>query len=74
LASALPRPELAEGLAKDRALSDYGIDSLGLLQVIAGIESTFGIKVLDEDLDDQNFTTLASLDRWLDTKLPRLAG
>ena len=74
LASALPRPELAETLAVDGALSDHGIDSLGLLQVIAGLESTFGIKVEDEDLEDRNFASLASLSSWLDIKLQRLAG
>lgn len=37
------------------------IDSLGLLKMIAWIETTFEVSVGDEDLDPENFRSLTSM-------------
>lgn len=41
------------------------IDSLGLLKMIAWIETTFEVTVGDEDLDPENFRSLDSMDRFI---------
>lgn len=41
------------------------IDSLGLLKMIAWIETTFEVSVGDEDLDPENFRSLSSMDRFI---------
>jgi len=43
------------------------IDSLGLLKMIAWIETTFAVTVGDEDLDPENFRSLDSMDRFIRT-------
>lgn len=41
------------------------IDSLGLLKMIAWIETTFEVSVGDEDLDPENFRSLESMHRFI---------
>lgn len=56
--------EIAVGLGKktlgpDEDLLELGIiDSLGLMKLIAFMEETFGIKILDEDVVPENFQSL----------------
>lgn len=46
------------------------IDSLGLIRVIAFLESDFGFQIQDEELIVDNFATLRSLGELLATKAP----
>ena len=46
------------------------IDSLGLIRLVAFLESDLGIRVEDEELIADNFTTLRSLEELLATKKP----
>jgi acyl carrier protein len=46
------------------------IDSLGLIRLVAFLESDLGIRVEDEELIADNFATLRSLERLLATKTP----
>lgn len=56
---------LTDGLPKpwplDAPLSDAGLDSVVVLQVVAEIEAQLAIRLDDRDLSAENFATLASL-------------
>ena len=52
----------AEMLAEDTSLVDQGIiDSTGILEVAAFLESEFGIKVADADLLPENLETIGNI-------------
>lgn len=56
-------------LPDDEDLLSAGIlDSLGILQLVAFIEEKFGIKVPDEDVVFENFQSIDSLTRYLETQ------
>jgi acyl carrier protein len=46
------------------------IDSLGLIRLVAYLESEFGYRIEDEELIAENFTTLRALEQLLATKKP----
>ena len=46
------------------------IDSLGLIRLVAFLESDLGIRVEDEELVAENFATLRALGELLATKTP----
>ena len=46
------------------------IDSLGLIRLVAFLESEFGYRIEDEELIAENFATLRSLGELLATKTP----
>jgi acyl carrier protein len=46
------------------------IDSLGLVRVVAFLESDFGYRIEDEELIADNFATLRALGELLATKTP----
>lgn len=47
------------------------VDSLGMLQVLAFLEQTFGIKVVDEELTPANFANVKNLAAFVETKTVR---
>lgn len=49
------------------------IDSLGLLKMIAWLETSFEVTVGDEDLDPENFRSLDSMDRFISASSNRTA-
>ncbi|HEV7365578.1 MAG TPA: acyl carrier protein, partial [Gemmatimonadales bacterium] len=49
----------------DRLLERGIIDSMGVLELIAFLETEFGIVVVDEDVTDENLGTLASIHRYV---------
>ena len=69
-------PKLKAYLDNNRAplppISDPGeplqIDSLGLIRLVAFLESDMGIRVEDEELLAENFATLNALGALLETK------
>ncbi len=71
-------PRLKEYLDEARAplpaISDpdqpLQIDSLGLIRLVAFMESELGIQVQDEELLAENFASLRSLSRLLASKTP----
>ena len=71
-------PRLKEYLDEARAplpaISDpdqpLQIDSLGLIRLVAFMESELGIQVQDEELLAENFASLRSLSRLLASKMP----
>jgi acyl carrier protein len=46
------------------------IDSLGLIRMVAFLETEFGYRIEDEELVAENFTTLRALGELLATKTP----
>jgi acyl carrier protein len=46
------------------------IDSLGLIRLVAFLESDFGYRIEDEELIAENFATLRTLGELLGTKTP----
>lgn len=58
-----------ESLEPDENLLTQGlIDSMGILKLVAFIESTFGIKVENEDIVPENFETLNDMSRFVEKK------
>lgn len=47
------------------------LDSMGVVNVITGLEDQFGIVVEDEEISASTFETLASLAAFIDQKLAR---
>ena len=52
----------------DELLNSGIVDSLGILEIVAFIEKTFGITVADEELTSENFETLTSLTNFVEQK------
>lgn len=68
-------------LARKRAIGDRDpllgngiLDSLGILEVVAFVESEFGITVADEELIPESFESIASIARFVDEKRARDRG
>ena len=68
-------------LARQRAIGDEDpllrtgiLDSLGILEVVAFIESEFGILVADEELVPESFESIATMARFVDGKRDGEAG
>jgi len=63
-------PLAAAAAVKDEdSLLDSGIiDSLGILDLVAFLEKTFGIRVGDEELNPANFDSIAAVVRFVATK------
>lgn len=62
-------------LARKRAIGDEDallgqgiLDSLGILDVVAFVESEFGITVADEELVPESFESIARIARFVDGK------
>lgn len=47
----------AEKLEEDTALRDFGLDSLGTVELLAVLEGTYDVRFLDDALDMANFAT-----------------
>ena len=48
-------------LAEDTRLRDLGLDSMQAVEILFGIEDTFGVSLPDEELNDVTFATAGSL-------------
>ena len=48
-------------LSEEESLKECGVDSLGLVAVVVGIEEEFGFSFCDSDLQPENLQTLADL-------------
>jgi len=54
---------------RDSLLENGIIDSTGVLELIAFIEETFGIKVEDEEIVPENLDTIADITYFVEQKL-----
>lgn len=62
----LVRPHLrflehGRAIELDEPLADAGLDSMGAIELLAGIEDRFGISIPDDLLNEETFATLRSL-------------
>jgi acyl carrier protein len=56
-------------VGRDDSLLESGtIDSMGVLQLVAFLESTYAIKVDDDDLMPENFDTIASIAAFIERR------
>jgi len=56
-------------LAVDTPLFEKGIiDSTGVLELVAFIEDNFRVKVTDEELVQENFSSLIAIEKFLQSK------
>lgn len=59
----------ASTLRLDESLLETGtIDSMGVLQLVGFLESTFGIKVEDDDLMPENFDTIGAITSFVERR------
>lgn len=80
-----PAALIREHLARQVLFSDQGfsyaddasfleegiIDSLGIIDLVTFVETTFGVSVADEELVPENFDSVAKLEAYLRRKLAR---
>ena len=58
-----------EGLTDGESLLDRGIvDSTGILEVIAYLEETFGLRVEDSEILPENLDSVGAIVRFVETK------
>lgn len=51
----------AEMPTEDTVLRDAGLDSMGAVELLFGIEERLDVALLDDDLNDETFATAGSL-------------
>ena len=62
-------------LAADTPLFEKGIiDSTGVLELVAFIEDNFNVKVTDEELIQENFSSLIAIEKFLQSKNNKTAS
>ena len=52
---------LPAGWAPERPLTEAGLDSVAMLELVTALEARFGIRFGPGDMDAENFGTLAAL-------------
>ncbi|MEV0322097.1 acyl carrier protein [Streptomyces sp. NPDC050658] len=57
----LPSLAADEPLTPDLVLRDFGLDSMAMVEVLAELEDTFGVRFVDDAMDIDNFATPAAL-------------
>ncbi len=58
------------GVGSDDSLLESGtIDSVGVMQLVAFLETTYGIRVADDDLMPENFDTLGAIGAFVNRRL-----
>lgn len=67
--------EKPEDLKDDESMLEKGIiDSTGVLELVAFLESTYEIKVEDEELIPENLDSIKNIVRYLERKLAEASG
>ena len=65
----------ADSIEDDTSLIENGvIDSLGIFQLVSFLESSFGIRVGDEEIVLENFESIDRIDQYLQGKLTKKGG
>ena len=60
----------ADAVGTDAPLiSTHVIDSLGMLSIVTFIESEFGVEIVDDEIVPDNFETLASIVKLVESKM-----
>ncbi|MCP2342715.1 acyl carrier protein [Actinomadura rupiterrae] len=50
-----------EEFSADLGLHDFGLDSMGMVALLSGLEDAYGVRFVDDALDVANFATPATL-------------
>jgi acyl carrier protein len=59
-----------EGLENESSFFETGVvDSTGILEIVSFIEEEFEVKVEDEELIPENFSSVVTIDQYLQRKL-----
>ncbi|HTT20468.1 MAG TPA: acyl carrier protein [Candidatus Sulfotelmatobacter sp.] len=59
-----------EGLGNDDSFQDQGIiDSTGILELVSHLERTYGIEILDQELNPDNLDSVNKIAAYLTRKL-----
>ncbi|HXJ89152.1 MAG TPA: acyl carrier protein [Candidatus Binatia bacterium] len=59
-----------EGLGNDDSFQDQGIiDSTGILELVSHLERTYGVEILDEELNPDNLDSVNKIAAYLTRKL-----
>jgi acyl carrier protein len=66
----LPFLPPAQELEPDTDLREYGLDSLGIVELLAQLEQAFGVRFLDEALTLETFETPDVLWKTLESMRP----
>jgi acyl carrier protein len=53
----LPYLTAEESLTADLSLRDYGLDSMGVVELLKALEKAYGIELADDAMDLANFET-----------------
>jgi len=61
----LPLLDAGEPLAADLVLRDYGLDSMSTVELLAALESGYGVRFADDAMDMENFATPETIWRTL---------
>lgn len=63
-----------EGLGETEDVFSAGyVNSLFAMQLVLFVEKSFGIRVLDGDLDRRNFCSIEAIERFVSAKLAKLS-
>lgn len=66
----LDDPEDADEINEEtNLLTDLGLDSVAILQLVLGIEKEFGVTIKDNELDSEVFSKMANLIDLIEGKL-----
>jgi acyl carrier protein len=64
-----------EGLGNDDSFQEQGIiDSTGILELVSHLERTYGIEILDEELNPDNLDSVNKIAAYLTRKLSIVTG
>nr|BCB14670.1 acyl-carrier protein [Streptomyces spiroverticillatus] len=69
----LPFVGADEQLTEDASLRDLGLDSLGIVELLAALEGEYGVRFEDEALTKETFATPGVLWRTLSALVPEQA-
>ncbi|WP_421106608.1 acyl carrier protein [Streptomyces sp. NEAU-S77] len=57
----LPLLESRDELTADLSLRDFGLDSMGMVSLLSSLEDMYGVRFVDDALNDDNFATPETL-------------
>lgn len=67
--SGVLKREICFARDRDASLRDLGLASLRMIQLIGDLETTFGIRIDDAEVEPENFDTLSALLRFVGQKV-----
>ncbi|MFI0374025.1 acyl carrier protein [Actinomadura sp. 1N219] len=71
LRARLPFLQPGEGVGEDLSLRDFGLDSIGAVELLSSLEKTYSVRFVDDALDMANFETPAVLWQTLSTMMEK---